>query len=151
MAESKEYRIWTNCKTRCYNPANDAYPRYGGRGIVMCDEWVNDFARFYADMGDCPQGLTLDRIDTNGQYSKDNCRWASYAEQNNNRRDNKRLTINGETRTYAEWEKIVGLNPGMVSVRLRAGMCPFDAVFRPVRKKKVSEGGGWEVIREFNA
>ena len=120
--DSREYSSWTNAKTRCFNPASDAYPRYGGRGITMCAEWAADFSAFYRDMGPCPTGLTLERRDVNGDYGPDNCYWASYQQQNNNRRNNKRITFGGFTRTLAEWDRALGLKLGMLSTRLRLGV-----------------------------
>lgn len=86
MENSPEYSVWLNMKQRCYNPKNGAYMNYGGRGIIMCDEWKNSFSAFLKDMGTRPKRYTLDRIDNNKGYSLDNCRWATPAEQNVNQR-----------------------------------------------------------------
>ena len=89
---TKIYRIWKGIKARCYNPNNDAYVNYGGRGIKLCDEWLNEengFINFYNYLGDPPEGLSLDRKDPDGDYCPENCRWATAIEQANNKRSNK--------------------------------------------------------------
>jgi hypothetical protein len=98
------YPLWQGMLDRCNNPSNSRYARYGGRGIAVCDEWL-DFAKFYADMGDCPPGKSLDRKDNNHGYSKDNCRWATAKEQASNTSRTRRITINGRTDTMANWKR----------------------------------------------
>jgi hypothetical protein len=105
---SKEYNTWQHMITRCYTPSNKDYKNYGGRGIKVCERW-HTFENFYEDMGDCPEGMTLDRKDNNGDYTPENCRWATREEQHNNTRSNHWIEHDGEKRTVAQWEKRLGM------------------------------------------
>ncbi len=123
-------RIWDNMHTRCYNPNIPEYAIYGARGIRVCPQWhrsaASGFATFVRDMGEMPTSRhTLDRIDPNGDYSPENCRWATMEEQCNNRRSCKHITHKGITRTYSQWDKSLGLKTATVSRWMRAGR-PFS-------------------------
>ena len=92
------YKIWNTMRQRCNNTNAKDYPKYGGRGIKICERW-NDFWAFVEDMGERPEGHSIDRIDNDGDYSPENCQWATLVEQCNNRRNNVYLTFNGQTLT----------------------------------------------------
>jgi hypothetical protein len=125
--QPREYRSWKDMRGRCFNPNNDDYPDYGGRGITACERW-SDFAAFFADMGRRPKGYSLDRINVNGNYEPGNCRWAPPGVQARNKRNNHRLTLNGETRTLAEWCRHFGLDHSKVRYRLKQGW-PVEKAF----------------------
>ncbi len=99
-----EYHTWIAMNQRCYNKNSKDYKNYGARGIKVCDMWRDSFEAFYMSMGKRPApDYTIERIDTNGNYEPGNVRWATRAEQTRNQRSNVNLTINGETKTVAEW------------------------------------------------
>lgn len=116
-----EYRIWYAMKDRITNPDCPAYENYGGRGIKICDAWLNDFSAFLADMGPRPSGMTIDRIDNDGDYEPGNCRWATRKQQSNNRRSNRHVEIDGRTVTLAQACDQRGLTVGTVWSRLERG------------------------------
>jgi hypothetical protein len=120
MAESKHttrlaypdhrpsYRSWYSMIDRCTNPSKKGWENYGGRGIAVCERW-RKFANFLSDMGDRPNGLSLDRIDNDKNYEPGNCRWATRGEQARNRRSNRLLTYKGETHVMKDWATILGI------------------------------------------
>lgn len=114
-------RIWFGMKTRCNNPNFPAYKNYGGRGIKICDEWINNPENFYswAMANGYSDNLTLDRIDVNADYSPDNCRWVTWKVQSNNKRNCILLTYNGQTHTMAEWARICGIPYQTLKDRIR--------------------------------
>jgi len=129
VSEHSLYRCWASMKNRCYNK-NDKknYIWYGGRGIKVCDRWIgeNGFWNFVDDMGPRPDGCSLDRIDPNGDYTPENCRWATAKEQADNRRTSLKSYMNGELVTPAEMSKITGLNIATIRKKIRDGMSGDD-------------------------
>lgn len=119
-SHTRLFGIWSSMKERCLNQNNKRFHQYGGRGIVVCDEWVNDYGAFkdWAIQNGYQDSLTLDRIDVNGNYAPDNCRWVSWEVQQNNRRNNRILSFNGKTQTMAEWSKELGIKEKTLSQRL---------------------------------
>lgn len=111
------YQSWTAMKSRCCCVGDQAYSQYGGRGITVCERWMR-FEGFLADMGDRPDGTTIDRIDNDGNYEKSNCRWATRKQQQRNRHNNRMVTFNGDTRCVSEWAEIVGINVSTLWCRL---------------------------------
>ena len=122
---------------RCKYPSNINYKAYGGRGICVCEEWQKDFRNFYkwAMENGYEDGLTIDRIDVDGNYEPSNCRFVPMSEQYNNRTDNHYLTYNGETHTLSEWSRIKGINVGTLKDRVnKLHWSDEDALTKPVRK-----------------
>lgn len=120
LYKSRTYRIWASMKQRCNDPDE---PRYGGRGITVCDRWQK-FENFYADMGEAPEGMSIDREDNDLGYNPDNCRWATPVEQQNNMRSNRLFTHEGKTQTLAEWAREIGLAYHVLKYRLNKGWEP---------------------------
>ena len=120
MRRSSTYNSWHGMVSRCKNPNHPAFNRYGGRGIQVCDRWLK-FEDFYADMGERPDNQSLDRINNNESYCPENCKWSTAKEQNNNKRSNCLLTVDGITLNLAQWEVKQGLTKGVLSHRLNRG------------------------------
>lgn len=122
---TRAYWAWANMKSRCFNPNNIRFHRYGERGITVCDRWMS-FESFYADMGDCPPGMTLDRIDNDGNYEPGNCRWATVREQSQKTSRIRFLTFNGETLSLAEWARRLGIRANTLTMRLNTYGWPLE-------------------------
>jgi len=120
MSKHALYGLWCGMKARCENPKHTGYKNYGGRGISVDSRW-QDFTTFVRDMGDRPSGTTLDRKDTDGPYSPENCRWASRRSQALNTRRNVRLEHNGKSLTVAEWAAITGIDQRTLNRRRYLG------------------------------
>lgn len=126
---SPEYRAWQNMKTRCLDPRNAGYKNYGGRGITVCDRWLNSFEAFLQDMGQKPgPEYSIDRIDNSLSYNPDNCCWATRADQNRNTRRTKMLSFNGETLCLADWAERTGIPAQTLARRIARGWS-LDRVF----------------------
>jgi len=139
---SVEYRVWASMKNRCYNPHSEKYPMYGGRGIFVCQEWRDDFVRFYTDMGPRPSAKhSIERIDNDGPYSPHNCRWATMIEQQNNRRSNRMFTYQGKTLSVAAWAREIGVPKTRLYDRLELGWPIARVLTEPCRKYRVSQKG----------
>jgi len=111
-------RSWETMRRRCVVPHASDYPNYGGRGIKVCNRWLDSFENFLADMGLRPEGTTLDRIDNNGDYEPTNCRWADDFQQQRNKRSNRILEFNGLRLTTTEWANRIGIKKSALRMRL---------------------------------
>ena len=129
------YYIYHGMKDRCYKQTSPAYQNYGARGIQICEEWKKDFMCFYnwAIRNGYKQGLTIDRIDVNGNYCPQNCRWATRLEQARNTRTNRKITYKGKTRCVSEWAQLLGIKSSTITERLKKGW-PIDKVLKNKRK-----------------
>ncbi len=116
------YRTWVTMKQRCYNPRFHKYADYGARGIKVCERWRDSFEAFLGDMGPKPSPRhTLDRKENDGDYTPENCRWATSLEQGANKRSNVRLEYDGRTQSISEWARELGIKAGTISYRIRKG------------------------------
>ena len=131
------YEIYNNMKTRCLNPNCPSYYNYGGRGIKICKEWLLDFGAFrsWALANGYRENLTIDRIDVNGNYEPNNCRWATAKVQANNTRSNHLETIDGVTKDLTEWAEFYGINIKTVRDRLLRGWDLKRALTTPADQK----------------
>jgi hypothetical protein len=127
---SREYWIWNSMKNRCLNNKYKHFKDYGGRGITVCGKWLT-FAGFFEDMGINPNGMTLERLDNEKGYSKENCVWASRSTQNKNKRNNKYITANGETHCLTEWARKLNISHSTIIGRLDRGWPEALAVTTP--------------------
>ncbi len=129
LRHTPEYRIWRAIKNRCYNDKSDSYHYYGERGIAICDEWKDDFEAFYKDMGPRPTARhSIDRKDNDKGYSKENCRWATSAEQQINKRNSVFYCRNGVYRTLTAWCRELGISYERAYKRMQRGASFEEAI-----------------------
>lgn len=136
---SAEYRAWKSMKERCYNKNSNSYPGWGGRGIIICERWLNSFENFFADMGRKPTPKhTLDRFpDNNGNYEPSNCRWATEQQQQSNKRNNKWMECNGKKMTQAEWARFFSIKPNNLHSFLK--WRSLDDIYKMFEQNKLSK------------
>lgn len=133
MTGSKTYLSWANMTQRCTNDKHPGFDNYGGRGITICARWAS-FENFLADMGERPEGTSIDRIDNNGNYEPGNCRWATRRQQNQNQRGNRLISHGGETLRIGQWAERLGMRETKLRERLQKGWPVELAVTLPPSK-----------------
>lgn len=121
MTGSPAYKSWQAMKDRCYRESHIEYKRYGAVGIQVCKRWRNSFENFLQDMGERPDGMSLERKDSSKNYSPSNCKWADAYEQANNRSNNRLITCNGVTQTLAQWSRQIDIGATTISLRIKRG------------------------------
>lgn len=143
------YSTWHGIRSRCDDPGNPAFKHYGGRGIKLCPRWrgaPQGFDNFVNDMGPRPGGMSLDRIDNNGDYEPSNCRWASPITQQNNKTNNVRVTLHGRTHTIAQWCRELNISTNRLALPRAMGIEDVEILHR------ISEAGGksvkWKATRK---
>ena len=129
-SRTRIYNVWKQIFQRCENPEAQSYANYGGRGITVDPSW-RDFNVFVSDMGECPEGMSIERIDNNGPYCKSNCKWATMKTQQNNSRHNRRLKAFGREQTLSQWVDEFKIPRDRVKARLRYGWTLEDALTEP--------------------
>ena len=135
---SREYRAWAHMRGRCMNPDDHNYDDYGGRNISICSRW-RDFSNFLSDMGPCPPGYTLHRVNNDGNYKKSNCRWTDMKTQLRNKRTNVVLTYKGRTQCLSAWTEELNLPYTTVQARLQVlGWSVPEAFETPVGSRRRS-------------
>ena len=132
---SQTYNKWRGMHQRCNDVNSEKYPIYGGRGITICKRW-NEYLNFLTDMGICPKGLSLGRIDNNGNYEPSNCRWENAYQQQNNTRKNRNITYHNTTLTIAQWSRKVSIPYKCLWKRLKNGWAIKDALNKPVKEQR---------------
>lgn len=146
MTNTPEHRIWSQMKSRCSDSSHKSYKDYGGRGIAICDRWKESFELFFEDMGSRPsKSHSIERVDNEQGYSKENCKWATSSEQNRNKRNNVFVTIAGDTKSLAEWVEHSGISRHTLYGRIKAGWREED-LLKPLRGSKTLTIKGTKTI-----
>lgn len=137
MSDTRLYKIWQGMKGRCYRNSEPTYKWYGGRGIIVCDEWLHDFQAFYdwAMANGYRDDLTIERKDVDGNYCPENCCWIPLNKQAQNTRATKFLTYNGERKSLSEWSEITGISKGTLHSRIERGWSDKECIETPVKTK----------------
>lgn len=135
LKRSSTYESWNDIIKRCTNPNHKRYKDWGGRGIKVCERWLK-FEHFLEDMGECPNGLTIDRINNDGNYCKENCRWATRKKQCRNKRNNRLIKFNGETKCLIEWAEKFNINWHTLYSRLSRNWSIEKALKTPIQKRE---------------
>ncbi|BAH33214.1 hypothetical protein RER_25060 [Rhodococcus erythropolis PR4] len=142
------YRVWNTMRSRCYNRNSKSYADYGARGILVCKAWRESYGNFITDMGDRPGGMTIDRIDNECGYTCGHCvecrsenwpsnvQWATRRAQARNTRRNRLLTLDGTTKTVAEWTELRGLGKGTIHDRLERGWSIEQSIDTPMKREQ---------------
>jgi len=134
LSSNKIYHVWSNMKQRCYNPNFPGYKHYGGRRIIICDRWKNSFENFYNDMSKgYADNLQIERIDNDGNYCPENCRWATYTEQSFNKRSTKIIRLNSISRPLKKWLEHFGISNSTYYGRIKLGWSIKKAITTPIR------------------
>lgn len=146
---SRAYRIWCEVKTRTSNEKRETSHRYVGRGITVCERWQNSFEAFLQDMGEPPAGMSIERMDNDGPYCKENCRWATMREQAANTSRSRHLTLNGERMIVTEASRRYGVSQYTIYKRLNRGCSDHDAVFgEKSRSRHITVNGERMIVTE---
>jgi len=148
LINTPAYKSWEAMKQRCLNKNHPSYKHYGGRGILISNRWINSFENFLEDMGERPENRSLDRIDNDGNYTPENCRWATTSEQALNKRTSRLFTINGETKTMQELCSIYKIRRKTVYNRLGKGWTPQRAFTEKPGLWKKSKRKIWHKVED---
>lgn len=147
QARTVVYRIWTNIKYRCYKKGSQSYHKYGARGIIVCDRWLNSFENFIKDMGPRPSNKhSIERLDNNGNYEPTNCKWATTKEQQNNTSRSRRIEYNGVIKTLSQWGGVYGMQAQVIGKRLDKGWSVEKALTTPILDSRFKKGHDFFII-----